>query len=64
MSDSQWSLPEQPVIEMKDDDIELKKSVQSHSVMLKGEDGMTELLFSKFSVKDPGRRSSSYNHHR
>ncbi len=38
------------MIEMTDDDIELKKSVQSHSVMVKDEEGKTEFLFSKFSV--------------
>ena len=44
-SDDQWSIFEEPIAGIKEDDIELKKSVQSHSVMAKKENGMTELVF-------------------
>ena len=48
-SDDQWLIPEEPIAEIKENDIELKKSVQSHSVMTKIENCMTEFVFSKFS---------------
>ena len=48
-SDDQWLIPEEPIVEIKEDDIELKRSVQSQSAMAKKENCMTEFVFSKFS---------------
>ena len=48
-SDDHLLIPEKPTIEIKEDDIELKKSVHSHSVMAKIENCMIEFVFSKFS---------------